>query len=82
MNFSQELVNMLLATAPVRLYLYLFYISDMFEQRTWRSIYSGAVTYRGAGGLGVQPTPPKLRMSSKIVPNSTRLWKLLKNSWI
>jgi len=30
-------------------------------------------------GLGVQPPPPpKFRRPSKIVPNSTRLWKLLK----
>ena len=27
---------------------------------------------------GVQTPPPKLRRTSKIVPNSTRLWKLLK----
>jgi len=30
------------------------------------------------GGLGFQPPPPKFRRPSKIVPNSTRLWKLLK----
>ena len=31
------------------------------------------------GGVwGVQPPPPKFRRPSKIVPNSTRLWKLLK----
>ena len=30
------------------------------------------------GGWGVQPPPPKFRRHSKIVPNSTRLWKLLK----
>ena len=34
---------------------------------------------RGGGGIWVvQPHPPKFRKSSKIVPNSTRLWKLLK----
>ena len=33
------------------------------------------VAYRGGG---VQPSPPKIRRPSKIVPNSTRLWKLLK----
>jgi len=33
------------------------------------------VAYRG-GGCGVQ-TPSKFRRPSKIVPNSTRLWKLL-----
>jgi hypothetical protein len=32
---------------------------------------------RGLRG-GVQPPPPKFRRPSKIVPNSTRLWKLLK----
>jgi len=30
------------------------------------------------GGLGVQPPTPKFRRPSTIVPNSTRLWKLLK----
>ena len=30
------------------------------------------------GGLGVQTPPPKFRRPSKIVPNSTQLWKLLK----
>jgi len=33
--------------------------------------------WRTVGGVGVQP-PPKFRRPSKIVPNSTRLWKLLK----
>ena len=34
---------------------------------------------RGAGGLGFSsPPPPKFRRHSKIVRNSTRLWKLLK----
>ena len=38
-----------------------------------------AMACRGGGGLGgVQPPPPKFRRPSKIVPNSTRLWKLLK----
>ena len=38
-----------------------------------------AVAYRG-GGLGGSnlPPPPKFRRPSKIVSNSTRLWKLLK----
>jgi len=36
-----------------------------------------AVTYQGAGG-STPPSLPKFRRSSKIVPNSTRLWKLLK----
>ena len=37
-----------------------------------------SVAYRGEGGLRVQTPPPKLRRPSKIMPNSTRLWKLLK----
>ena len=37
-----------------------------------------AVAYQG-GGWGVKiPPPPKFWRPSKIVPNSTRLWKLLK----
>ena len=39
--------------------------------------YSQTGAYRG-GGLGVQPPHPKFRRPSIIVPNSTRLWKLLK----
>jgi len=40
-------------------------------------IYIYAVAYRG--GIGVfTPPPPKFRRPFKIVPNSTRLWKLLK----
>ena len=35
-----------------------------------------AVAYRGGGGWGFKP-PTKFRRPSKIVPNSTRLWKLL-----
>jgi len=40
-----------------------------------------AVAYRRGGGFGVfnpPPPPPKFRSPSKIVPNSTRLLKLLK----
>ena len=37
----------------------------------------GSVAYRG-GGWGFQTPSPKFRRSSKILPNSTRLWKLLK----
>jgi len=37
--------------------------------------YSGVPT---GGGWGVQPPSPKFRRSSKIVPTSIRLWKLLK----
>ena len=37
--------------------------------------------WRTEGGIGVlNPPPPKLRRPSKIVPNSTRLWKLLKSA--
>ena len=38
------------------------------------------MAYRGGGGsLGCSnPLPPKFRRPPKIVPNSTRLWKLLK----
>jgi hypothetical protein len=48
-------------------------------KRWSRSIMLSAVAYRGegGGGWGVQ-NPPKFRRPSKIVPNSTRLWKLLK----
>ena len=35
-------------------------------------------TWRTEGGEGVQPPLPKFRKPSKIVPSSTRLWKLLK----
>ena len=42
--------------------------------------WCGAVAYRGGGGLGVQTPPPKFRRPSKIVPNSTRLWKLIKTA--
>jgi len=34
--------------------------------------------WRTEGGWGVQTPTPKFRRPSKIVPNSTRLWKLLK----
>ena len=38
-----------------------------------------AMAYRGRGSFGVfNPPPTKFRRPSKIVPNSTRLWKLLK----
>ena len=33
---------------------------------------------KGEGFEGFNPPPPKFRRPSKIVPNSTRLWKLLK----
>jgi len=41
-----------------------------------------SVAYRGEFGIQ-PPPPPKFRRPSKIVPNSTRLWKLLKllNLW-
>jgi len=39
----------------------------------------GGEQWRTKGGVwGVQTPPPKFRRPSKIVPNSTRLWKLLK----
>ena len=38
---------------------------------------SEAMVYRG-GGVQTPPQPPKFRRPSKIVPNSTWLWKLLK----
>jgi len=44
---------------------------------TCSTVLSGAVAYRGGFG-GLNPPPPKFRRPSKIVPNSTRLWKLLK----
>ena len=44
-------------------------------------VYVYAVACRGAGGVwGVQTHPLEFRRSSKIVPNSTRLWKLLKTA--
>ena len=46
------------------------------QQTTWTSNSWQQRRTKG-GGWGVQ-TPPKFRRPSKIVPNSTRLWKLLK----
>ena len=45
---------------------------------TWNLKQS--MTYRGGGGFKIPPPPPphKFRRPSKIVSNSTRLWKLLK----
>jgi len=45
--------------------------------KSWRG---QSVAYRGegSGGLGGSNPPSKFRRPSKIVPNSTRLWKLLK----
>ena len=43
------------------------------EHIACRSAYRGRVW-----GVQPPPPPPKLRRPSKIVPNSTRLWKLLK----
>ena len=44
-------------------------------------LYSGKFWFQSSGvprgGWGFNPRPPKFRKSSKIVPNSTRLWKLL-----
>jgi len=47
---------------------------SFFFQTVYRQLQ--AVAYRW-GGEGFNP-PPKFRKPSKIVPNSTRLWKLLK----
>jgi len=45
----------------------------------WSSFSISHVSGVTRGGLGgVEPLPPKLRRPSKIVPNSTRLWKLFK----
>jgi hypothetical protein len=48
----------------------------MFEDRK----YSYCLQWRNEGGFGVfkPPPPPKFWRPTKIVPNSTRLWKLLK----
>jgi len=45
----------------------------------WRqcSVWSSGVPRGGVWGCSTPP-PPKFRRPSKIVPNSTRLWKLLK----
>ena len=43
--------------------------------------YHSTVAYRG-WVWGVQPPPPKFRRPSKIVPNSTRFVKTVKNCWI
>jgi len=52
--------------------------SCLFLQSWYNFILHPSVAYR-RGVWGVQPPlPPKLRRPSKIVPNSTRLWKLLK----
>ena len=48
---------------------------DVHRQVT---VINWAVAYRGGGGFGVFKSPPKFRRPSKIVPNSPRLWKLLK----
>ena len=42
------------------------------EERRW------SVAYRGGFRVFNPPPPPKFRTPSKIVPNTTRLWKLLK----
>ena len=41
--------------------------------------FESPVAYRGGRVWGVQPPPPKFRRSSKIVPNSTRFVKTVKN---
>ena len=48
----------------------------IFKRDWWLGCnHCTSVAYRGEGE---SPPPPKFRRSSKIVPNSTRLWKLLK----
>jgi len=52
----------------------------MHSLRPYRKTYnaSQSVAYRGwGGGWVLTPLPPKIRRPSKIVPNTTRLWKLL-----
>jgi len=44
--------------------------SQIFIRSQWRT--------EGEGGLGCSTPLPKFRRPSKIVPNSTGLWKLLK----
>jgi len=38
--------------------------------------------WRTEGGLGLQTPPSKFRRPSKIIPNSTRFVKTVKNCWI
>jgi len=49
----------------------------LFEAYSFILKYKWPVAYRG-GVWGSNPPAPKFRRPSKIVPNSTRLWKLLK----
>jgi len=52
-----------------------------YQQQMWDSWkdFWLAVAYRGRfGGFKPPPPTPKFRRPSEIVPNSTRLWKLLK----
>ena len=46
--------------------------------KIFSSLLFRAVAHPGGGGGALKTPPPKFRRSSKIVPNSTRLWKLLK----
>ena len=59
----------------LRLCLWIFHNKACFSTSfQWR-------TEEGGFGLfKLPPPPPKFRRPSKIVPNSTRLWKLLKNA--
>ena len=50
--------------------------TEAWKLHKWSIVHCDAVAYQGWGG-GVKPLL-KLRRPSKIVPNSTRLWKLLK----
>ena len=51
------------------------------RKNTERYMYNFIVAYQGGeGGWGFKPPTPKFRRPSKIVLNSTRLWKLLKTA--
>jgi len=59
-------------------------IAEVYTTIQLFDIYQGAQgQWRTEGGLGCSNPPPlKFWRPSKIVPNSTRLWKLLKICWI
>ena len=59
------------------------YCKDMliYAKQFWTGPVSNNMSTssdESSGVWGVQPPPPKFRRPSKIVPNSTRVWKLLK----
>ena len=57
-------------------------VSELTALETRLILSQQPVAYRGGGGWGVQTHPPKFRRASKIVPNSTRFFKTVKNCWI